>query len=199
MLEQLEKPKKGEKIAVLNTNHGQIKIRLFPQAAPKAVENFIGLIENKYYDKTIFHRVIKDFMIQGGDPTATGRGGKSIWNKAFEDEFSINFRNIRGALSMANAGPNTNGSQFFIFFVPSCQEDIIRQMEDAGASRGFTEDVIEAYKNNGGAWWLDGKHTVFGQVFQGLDVVDEISGLEVNYMDKPLEDVIIENAVIEEI
>lgn len=199
MLEQLEKPKKGEKIAVLNTNHGQIKIRLFPQAAPKAVENFTGLIENKYYDKTIFHRVIKDFMIQGGDPTATGRGGKSIWNKAFEDEFSINFRNIRGALSMANAGPNTNGSQFFIVQVPSCQEDIIRQMEDAGPSRGFTEDVIEAYKNNGGAWWLDGKHTVFGQVFQGLDVVDEISGLEVNYMDKPLEDVIIENAVIEEI
>lgn len=199
MLEQLEKPKKGEKIAVLNTNHGQIKIRLFPQAAPKAVENFIGLIENKYYDKTIFHRVIKDFMIQGGDPTATGRGGKSIWNKAFEDEFSINFRNIRGALSMANAGPNTNGSQFFIVQVPSCQEDIIRQMEDAGPSRGFTEDVIEAYKNNGGAWWLDGKHTVFGQVFQGLDVVDEITGLEVNYMDKPLEDVIIENAVIEEI
>lgn len=199
MLEQLEKPKKGEKIAVLNTNHGQIKIRLFPQAAPKAVENFIGLIENKYYDKTIFHRVIKDFMIQGGDPTATGRGGKSIWNKAFEDEFSINFRNIRGALSMANAGPNTNGSQFFIVQVPSCQEDIIRQMEDAGPSRGFTEDVIEAYKNNGGAWWLDGKHTVFGQVFQGLDVVDEISGIEVNYMDKPLEDVIIENAVIEEI
>lgn len=199
MLEQLEKPKKGEKIAVLNTNHGQIKIRLFPQAAPKAVENFIGLIENKYYDKTIFHRVIKDFMIQGGDPTATGRGGKSIWNKAFEDEFSINFRNIRGALSMANAGPNTNGSQFFIVQVPSCQEDIIRQMEDAGPSRGFTEDVIEAYKNNGGAWWLDGKHTVFGQVFQGLDVVDEISGLKVNYMDKPLEDVIIENAVIEEI
>lgn len=199
MLEQLEKPKKGEKIAVLNTNHGQIKIRLFPQVAPKAVENFIGLIENKYYDKTIFHRVIKDFMIQGGDPTATGRGGKSIWNKAFEDEFSINFRNIRGALSMANAGPNTNGSQFFIVQVPSCQEDIIRQMEDAGPSRGFTEDVIEAYKNNGGAWWLDGKHTVFGQVFQGLDVVDEISGLEVNYMDKPLEDVIIENAVIEEI
>ena len=163
------------------------------------MENFIGLIENKYYDKTIFHRVIKDFMIQGGDPTATGRGGKSIWNKAFEDEFSINFRNIRGALSMANAGPNTNGSQFFIVQVPSCQEDIIRQMEDAGASRGFTEDVIEAYKNNGGAWWLDGKHTVFGQVFQGLDVVDEISGLKVNYMDKPLEDVIIENAVIEEI
>lgn len=199
MLEQLEKPKKGEKIAVLNTNHGQIKIRLFPQTAPMAVENFIGLIENKYYDKTIFHRVIKDFMIQGGDPTATGRGGKSIWNKAFEDEFSINFRNIRGALSMANAGPNTNGSQFFIVQVPSCQEDIIRQMEDAGPSRGFTEDVIEAYKNNGGAWWLDGKHTVFGQVFQGLDVVDEISGLEVNYMDKPLEDVIIENAVIEEI
>lgn len=76
------------------------------------MENFIGLIENKYYDKTIFHRVIKDFMIQGGDPTATGRGGKSIWNRAFEDEFSINFRNIRGALSMANAGPNTNGSQF---------------------------------------------------------------------------------------
>ena len=198
-MQQLQLPKIGEKIYIMKTTLGDIYFRLFEKKTKKSCENFIKLSESGYYDNVKFHRVIKDFMIQSGDPTATGMGGESIWKSPFEDEFNFDLRHFRGALSMANAGPNTNGSQFFIVQVPSCQEDIIRQMEDAGPSRGFTEDVIEAYKNNGGAWWLDGKHTVFGQVFQGLDVVDEISGLEVNYMDKPLEDVIIENAVIEEI
>ena len=111
MLKQFEKPALGEKIAVLKTNKGEIKIRLFEEAAPLAVENFTSLIEDKYYDGIIFHRVIENFMIQGGDPSGTGRGGESKWKKAFKDEFDVNFRNFRGALSMANAGPNTNGSQ----------------------------------------------------------------------------------------
>lgn len=114
MLKQFEKPQAGEDIAVLNTNKGTIKIRLFPEAAPKAVENFKSLIQDKYYDGIIFHRVINNFMIQGGDPTGSGMGGNSKWEKPFEDEFDVNFRNFRGALSMANSGPNTNGSQFFI-------------------------------------------------------------------------------------
>lgn len=196
MLEQLKMPQKGEKIAILNTNYGQIKIRLFPQVAPKAVENFIGLIEKDYYDNTTFHRVIRSFMIQGGDPTATGRGGKSIWKKAFKDEFSKDFRNIRGAVSMANAGPNTNGSQFFIVELNKTEDDIIRQMEAAGEKNGFSKDVIEAYREYGGTWWLDGKHTVFGQVFEGMDVVEKISEAEVDYMDKPIKDIIIEKAEV---
>ena len=104
---------KGPK-ATIKTNHGEIVIQLFPEQAPKTVENFVGLAKKGYYDGVIFHRVINDFMIQGGDPTGTGMGGESIWGAPFEDEFSNELFNIRGALSMANAGPATNGSQFFI-------------------------------------------------------------------------------------
>ena len=111
---QLEKPADGEEIAVLHTTMGDIRIRLFPDAAPKTVENFKGLIEKGYYDGIVFHRVIDNFMVQGGDPTATGTGGESIWGKPFEDEFNTNLVNLRGALSMANSGVDTNGSQFFI-------------------------------------------------------------------------------------
>lgn len=199
MLKQFEKPQTGEKIAVLNTNKGNIKIKLFPEVAPKAVENFISLIEDKYYDGIIFHRVIKDFMIQGGDPTGSGMGGESKWKKPFEDEFDINYRNFRGALSMANSGPNTNGSQFFIVQVGDVPEDIISQMKDVGKDGGYPDEVIEAYKNNGGAFWLDGKHTVFGQVFEGMDVVDDIANSKVGFMDKPINDIVIESALTEEI
>jgi cyclophilin family peptidyl-prolyl cis-trans isomerase len=111
---QLEKPAKGEEIAVLTTNMGVIKLRLFADAAPKTVENFKGLIKKGYYNGLTFHRVIKDFMIQGGDPKGDGTGGTSIWNKEFADEFNANLVNIRGSVSMANAGKDTNGSQFFI-------------------------------------------------------------------------------------
>lgn len=111
---QLEKPADGEEIAVLHTSMGDVRIRLFPDAAPKAVENFKGLINKGYYNGIVFHRVIDNFMVQGGDPTATGTGGESIWGKTFEDEFNTNLINVRGALSMANSGVDTNGSQFFI-------------------------------------------------------------------------------------
>ena len=113
-MSQLDKPQVGEQFAVMHTNHGDISIRLFPEVAPKAVENFLTHAQNGYYNGLIFHRVINDFMIQGGDPTGTGCGGESIWGENFEDEFDLSFRNYRGALSMANAGPGTNGSQFFI-------------------------------------------------------------------------------------
>ncbi|KXO14780.1 peptidyl-prolyl cis-trans isomerase, cyclophilin-type [Clostridiales bacterium KA00134] len=197
MLEQIKTPEKGEEIAILKTNHGDIKIRLFPDIAPKAVENFKTHIKNGYYDGIIFHRIIDEFMIQGGDPTGTGRGGESIWGRPFEDEFDVNYRNFRGALSMANAGPGTNGSQFFIVQKGPVEEDIIRQMRSMGEEKGYPDQVVDVYENLGGTFWLDGKHTVFGQVFEGMDVVDEIASLPKNAMDKPLDDVIIEKASIE--
>lgn len=196
MIAQLEMPAKGEKIAVMQTNMGDIKIRLFPEVAPKAVENFISHAENGYYDGLIFHRVINDFMIQGGDPTGTGRGGESIYGHSFEDEFDLSARNYRGALSMANAGPNTNGSQFFIVQAKSVDDGLISQMTEL-ADRGFPEEVTENYKKIGGTPWLDFKHTVFGQVFEGMDVVDNIAQVKVGPQDKPVNDVIIEKIVFE--
>jgi peptidyl-prolyl cis-trans isomerase B (cyclophilin B) len=143
--------------ATLHTNHGPIAVELFEDDAPKTVENFTKLAGDGFYDGIIFHRVIPDFMIQGGDPTGTGSGGPGY---TFEDEFNDN-KVVRGALAMANAGPNTNGSQFFIV-------------------------TTEA------ASWLDGKHTVFGRVTDGMDVVDTISALETDARDRPTSDVVIE-------
>jgi peptidyl-prolyl cis-trans isomerase B (cyclophilin B) len=143
--------------ATLHTNHGPIAVELFDDDAPKTVENFTKLARDGFYDGVVFHRVIPDFMIQGGDPTGTGSGGPGY---TFEDEFNDN-KIVRGALAMANAGPNTNGSQFFIV-------------------------TTEA------ASWLDGKHTVFGRVTDGMDVVNAISALETDARDRPRTDVVIE-------
>ena len=143
--------------ATLHTSHGPIAVELFDDDAPKTVSNFRKLADDGFYDGVIFHRVIPDFMIQGGDPTGTGRGGPGY---TFEDEINAN-RIVRGALAMANAGPDTNGSQFFIV-------------------------TTEA------APWLDGKHTVFGRVSDGMDVVDAISTVETDAQDKPRQDVTIE-------
>ena len=144
-------------VATLHTNHGPIAVELFDADAPKTVENFTKLAGDGFYDGVIFHRVIPDFMIQGGDPTGTGTGGPGY---TFEDEFNDN-KVVRGALAMANAGPNTNGSQFFIV-------------------------TAEATP------WLDGKHTVFGRVTNGMDVVDTISNVDTDAGDKPRSDVTIE-------
>lgn len=177
---------------IMNTNKGAIKLELYPEIAPKTVENFIGLAKENYYDGVIFHRVISDFMIQGGDPTGTGMGGKSIWGEQFEDEFSPYLFNLRGALSMANAGPGTNGSQFFIVTAPEVPVNMMEQMTGAG----YPDDVIEAYGNEGGTPWLDQKHTVFGHVVEGMDIVDDINKTPTNPSDKPLEDVLIESIEI---
>jgi peptidyl-prolyl cis-trans isomerase B (cyclophilin B) len=143
--------------ATLHTNHGAIALELYDDDAPKTVDNFLKLAREGFYDGVIFHRVIPDFMIQGGDPTGTGGGGPGY---QFEDEPNEH-KVVRGALAMANAGPNTNGSQFFIV-------------------------TAEA------ASWLDGKHTVFGKVSNGMDVVDVISELETDSRDRPRSDVVIE-------
>lgn len=194
---QLSKPSKGESVAVMHTNMGDISIRFFPEYAPKAVENFITHSKNGYYDGLIFHRVINDFMIQGGDPTGTGMGGESIYKRSFEDEFSKELHNIRGALCMANAGPDTNGSQFFIVQAKSVPENMISQMKDMPES--FPEDIVAYYESAGGTPWLDFRHTVFGQVFDGMDVVDNIAGVEVGNADKPINDVIINSIEIKTI
>ena len=178
--------------AVLKTNQGEIKIQLFPEQAPMTVENFIRLAQKGYYDGTIFHRVISDFMIQGGDPEGNGTGGESIWGHPFEDELSRELFNIRGALSMANSGPNTNGSQFFIGQNKNMPKRYIKQMEPAG----YPKEIIHAYKQ-GGTPWLDGRHTVFGQVITGMDVVDKIAKSKKDKMDKPLEDITIESIQVQ--
>ena len=178
--------------AVLKTNQGEIKIQLFPEQAPMTVENFIRLAQKGYYDGTIFHRVISDFMIQGGDPEGNGTGGESIWGHPFEDELSRELFNIRGALSMANSGPNTNGSQFFIVQNKNMPKRYIKQMEPAG----YPTEIIHAYKQ-GGTPWLDGRHTVFGQVITGMDVVDKIAKSKKDKMDKPLEDITIESIQVQ--
>lgn len=197
-LEQLQLPKQGEEVGIIRTNYGDIKVRFFPEVAPKAVENFKTHAKNGYYDGVTFHRVMNEFMIQGGDPQGTGRGGESIWGKPFEDEFSVDYRNIRGALSMANAGPGTNGSQFFIVQKTDTEKDIIRQMRELGEAKGYPKDIVDAYEELGGTFWLDGKHTVFGHVYEGMDVVDKIAAVKVDGNSKPLEPVIMEKVEIVE-
>ena len=181
--------------ATIKTNHGDLRIKLFPEPAPKTVANFVALSKDGYYDGVIFHRIIKDFMIQGGDPTGTGMGGESIYGQAFEDEFSEELYNIRGALSMANAGPNTNGSQFFIVqnqHLPYSKKEIARG--------GWPEIIAEIYAEQGGTPHLDRRHTVFGQLVdaESFAVLDAIAAVETGAMDKPVEDVVIETIEIED-
>lgn len=182
-------------VATIKTNHGDLKIKLFPEHAPKTVANFIALAKDGYYDGVIFHRIIKDFMIQGGDPTGTGMGGESIYGESFEDEFSEELYNIRGALSMANAGPNTNGSQFFIV-----QNQNLPYSKKEIARGGWPEPIAEIYANEGGTPHLDRRHTVFGQLMDeaSYKALDEIAYVETGAMDKPVEDVVIETIEIED-
>ncbi|WP_304131770.1 peptidylprolyl isomerase [Ignavibacterium album] len=170
LLPQQKKDKKkmvdSMTVAIIQTNMGTIEIELFADKTPKTVENFVGLANKGYYNGVIFHRVIDNFMIQGGDPTGTGRGGQSIWGGKFEDEFVPELKhNGAGILSMANAGPNTNGSQFFITLKETP--------------------------------WLDGRHTVFGKVIKGMDVVQAIGKVPTNRQDRPLKDVVMEKVTIE--
>lgn len=235
---QLDKPTAGDTVAVMHTSMGDISIRFFPEAAPKAVENFTTHAKNGYYDGLTFHRVIEDFMIQGGDPKGDGSGGDSIWGKDFEDEFDQKLLNLRGSLVMANAGPATNGSQFFINQAgPSATAEQLKQNYDYETrsnkltleyrqyasyygeyftsqypseeeyikesltpdSRLVPDAVWDLYAKHGGnihldgAWRHSGGHTVFGQVYDGMDVVDAIAGVDTDSSDKPMTAVTIES------
>ncbi|MBQ9965467.1 MAG: peptidylprolyl isomerase [Clostridia bacterium] len=193
---QLKAAEKGDIVATMHTTLGDIKIKLFGDKAPKTVENFVTHAKNGYYNGIIFHRVIKDFMIQGGDPLGTGIGGESIWGGTFEDEFDMELHNLRGALSMANAGPGTNGSQFFIVQAKEVPANMLSQMK-ALEDKGFPKEIAEAYAEVGGTPWLDFRHSVFGQVVEGMDVVDAIANVKVGANDKPVEDVVINGIDIE--
>ncbi len=237
---QREMPKKGETVAIMHTSMGDISIRFFPEAAPKAVTNFLTHAKNGYYDGVVFHRVMENFMIQGGDPTATGSGGENIWgNRGFADEFSDKLQNIRGSLSMANGGVSTNGSQFFINqrkpdgmsgeelkkasdydyekllkeyeaeyeanldqYVQYYGEDFKKEYPDAKTFakkviRYIPDEIWDLYAKEGGNMSLDNVHTVFGHVYEGMDVVDAIANVEVDATDpnspKPVKDVVIES------
>ncbi len=181
--------------ATIKTNRGDMTFVLFDEVAPKAVENFTTHAKDGYYNGVIFHRVIKDFMIQGGDPDGTGCGGESIWGKSFEDEFSLDARNYYGALSMANSGPNTNGSQFFIVQAKDVPDSLLSQMEGL-KDNGYPQEVIDNYKKVGGTPWLDFHHTVFGQLTDGADVLEDIASVRTGMADKPIYDVVIETIEI---
>ena len=227
---QLDKPADGEEIAVITMETGEvIKIRFFPQEAPKAVYNFKLHAIQGYYDGLTFHRVIENFMLQGGSPDGTGTDGESVWGQDFEDEFSSSLVNIDGALSMANAGPATNGSQFFInctntpvedatweYYQQSFEQfqDYYKENKEAVDSNPnvktldmdkVKDDYKELYNANGGNMHLDGAystngtgHTVFGQVFEGMDSVYALSAAETDENDKPLEALVIKSVTIEE-
>lgn len=189
-------PKAGDTIVTMHTNFGDVKFLMFPEVAPKTVENFTTHAKESYYDGLIFHRVIDGFMIQGGDPTGTGRGGESIWGDAFEDEFSPEAHNFRGALSMANAGPDTNGSQFFIVQAGPVDERMFPMLARQYGVK-LDEETKAKYAELGGTPWLDNHHTVFGQVIEGMDVVDTIASQPVGYQDKPIKDIVIEKMTVE--
>ncbi|HIS75195.1 MAG TPA: peptidylprolyl isomerase [Candidatus Merdivicinus excrementipullorum] len=235
----------GLPVAVIEVkDYGTIKAVLFEEDAPKAVENFITHAKEGYYDGLTFHRVIDDFMIQGGDPAGDGTGGESIWGGSFEDEFTDNLWNFRGALSMANSGKDSNGSQFFIVqagdtesmteeYFESIEEendksvnekvkdqlaiyelygysgDQLDQIESLlkqqyqNANKGetdFPDEVKEFYQQVGGTPHLDKMHTVFGQVIEGMDVVDAIAAVpkEDEQQGIPQEEIVIESITIEE-
>lgn len=203
-------PEIGEKIAVITVkDYGTIKIKLFPEDAPKGVENFVGLAEMGYYDELIFHRVMPNFMIQGGDPKGNGTGGKSMWGEKFDGGTSENLYHFTGAVAYANEGEErggtaTNGSQFYIINTPdgylgnTCEE----YYTYSGGQYNWPGNVAEKYKEKGGVPYLDGDYTIFGQVFEGMDVVRAIAAVETSQeedsKDKPLTQVLMESVRIEE-
>ena len=242
---QIEGHYEGLPVAVIEVeSFGTIRAVLFEKQCPKTVENFITHAEEGYYDGLIFHRVMDDFMIQGGDPNGDGTGGESIWGEKFEDEFDETLRNFRGALSMANSGKDTNGSQLFIVQQGDGSEytaDYMKQLSDPVSylkdlakelkkqnpesatqidtwlaqqtasqksqleyyksqgypSQTFPKAVQEQYAQVGGTPWLDMRHTVFGQVIDGMDVVDAIAAVNTDASDKPVTDVVIKGITIE--
>ncbi len=191
-------PEDGEEVIVMTIkDRGDVKIKMFPEVAEKGVENFIGHAKDGYYDGLTFHRVINEFMIQGGDPMGTGMGGESIWGGKFDGGTSENLIHLRGAIAYANSGAtSTNGSQFYIV----TGEDVTDETFEFYASNGytFTEEAQKLYKENGGTPFLDGGYTVFGQVYDGLDIVMEAQTVETDDRDKPVEDLIIEKVTVEE-
>lgn len=195
--QQLGEPTKNETVVDMEVKgFGHMKFKFFLDEAPKAVENFVTLASNGYYDGVKFHRVIKEFMIQGGDPTGSGNGGESIWGELFENEISTKLLPLRGALCMANSGGTaTNGSQFFVIQNPTVTDDMITQ---SGVS--FSKSQQELLKEQGGYPSLAGGYTIFGQLYEGYDVLDKIAAVETvsdaQSEDRPKSDVVIQKITV---
>ncbi len=202
---QFTLPAVGDTVAeIIVQDYGSLLIALFPDQAPLAVENFLTHAEEGYYDGMLFHRVISDFMIQSGDPLGTGYGGESIFDGPFADEISAQLHPFRGALCMANTGKDSNTSQFFIVQKSAASLSDLKALVDykgysfsdylkSGYDTELTQDMLSMYDIYGGAPWLDGHHTVFGQIFEGFDVLDAIAGAAVDATYRPQEDIIIQS------
>ncbi len=188
---QMAKPEAGETVAIIHIKeYGEVKVKFFEEVAPKAVQNFVTHAKEGYYDGVTFHRVINQFMIQGGDPEGTGMGGESIWGTDFEEELSPELVPYRGSLCMASRGLENSpslGSQFFI-----TQAKYDDQMASYMQGYGYPADLLEEYKNYGGYLSLYGQYTVFGQVYEGMEIVDRIAAVQTDESDKPVQDVVIE-------
>ena len=197
-VENFTAPEQGDKIISMTIkDYGEVKFRLFPEYAEKGVENFIGLAEQGYYDGLTFHRIINDFMIQGGDPEGTGRGGESMWGGSFDGGTDPHLIHSAGAVAYANSGStSTNGSQFYIVTGEKYSREDLEQYVNYGYN--FSDEAMEIYSTAGGTPWLDGGYTVFGQVYDGLDIIFEIQKTTTDENDKPMEDVIIESVKVGE-
>lgn len=192
-------PVKGEEVVVMNIkDYGEVRIKLFPEYADKGVENFIGLAKKGYYDGLTFHRVISDFMIQGGDPWGTGAGGESIFGDKFDGGTDKHLIHAAGAVAYANSGSTaTNGSQFYIVTGEKYGEEELNNIAAYYGSE-FNDDAKTIYKEIGGTPFLDGDYTVFGQVYEGLDIIFDIQNVETDENDKPVTNVIMESVTVEE-
>lgn len=190
---QFNTPQNGDTIAIIETNKGTIKIVLYPTLAPVAVDNFIRLSENGYYENTTFHRIVKDFIIQGGDPTGTGSGGMSVWGGYFDVEISGQLHNYSGAVGMASTS-NGNGSQFYIVQTPT--DSVSDVMAEQLLSAGYTQDVVDTYLQVGGVPYLDNGYTIFGQVYEGMDVVDKMASVSTDDREKPKKDIVVQSITI---
>ncbi len=182
---QLSGPQPGDTVIVFNTSKGTIKAVLFADYAPQAVENFISLARDGYYNGLAFHRVIEDFLIQSGDPGTTGSGGVSSFGYGFGDEYSELLHNYCGALGMVHDPFGRNQSQFYIIAQDTVSDDMIAKMQAAG----YSDEVIETYRTAGGAPHLDYNYTVFGQVYEGMDVVQKIAAVRTDAQNRPLSEV----------
>lgn len=210
-MKQFADPQAGDVCAEINIkDFGTITVKFFPEEAPRAVENFVTHAKEGYYDGVTFHRILDDFMIQGGDPTGTGSGGESIWGSDFEDEFSDELLPVRGALCMANAGSNTNGSQFFLVqadaaTITEMERLLLAQYKvtlteyfEVAYGVKMTEEQVALYETYGGTPWLFEHHTVFGQMIDGYEVLDAVAGVKADQNGVPEEKVIIESVKIKE-
>ena len=192
-VDQTSEPEEGETVAIIHVkNYGDICVKFFYEDSPLAVENFLTLAANGYYDGIIFHRVIQNFMIQGGDQTGTGTGGSSMWGKDFENEYSDRLAQINGSLAMARTSElDTNGSQFFINDNPQLTEADLAQYS-------LSDELEKMYKEHGGNPYLQDLYTVFGQVYEGMDVVDAIAASATDTTDRPVVDIVIESIDVTE-